>query len=76
MIFEIGNYKVEIKAHNMDLKDEKTDESTMNFLNLISLLAGEARGSYREKGLVGLERTAGKVADDVYRALKKLGLYD
>lgn len=76
MLFEIDDYKVEIKAFNTVMKDQSTDIATMNFVNLISLLAGEAQKSYREKDLGGLEKMAGRVSDQTFKALKKLGLYD
>lgn len=76
MIFEIEDFKVEIKAHHMVNKSMKTEEAMKYFINVIAMLASEASKGYKEEGADALSDWARRIANETHNSLRKLGFYD
>lgn len=71
----IDGYEVEIKVKaNYDTKASKF--TTQNFLNDLSILAGEARRSFERSELNALSDWANRVSKDIFDELKKQGVYN
>ena len=74
MKVNIGGYEVSISAkHSWMEKSNK--QSTLEFLNYLSIIFDEASASYANAGYDGSKRTCQKIADDLYNFNKEHGLY-
>lgn len=74
MLFKIDGYEIDIKAHK-DYKIRNNKRDTLDFLNWISMLAGEASKRYKSDCYDYLAKNAKKTSDDIFQQLKNLGVY-
>lgn len=70
----VDGYEVEIKAKR-SYETKATKETTVCFLNGLSILAAEAKERYTRIGANGLASWAGCVSDELYGVCEKAGAY-
>ena len=74
MKVNIGGYEVSLSAKHSWM-DKATKQSTLEFLNYLSIIFDEASSSYANSGYDGSQKTCHKIADDLYNFNNEHGLY-
>ena len=74
MKVNIGGYEVSITAKHSWMK-KANKQSTLEFLNFLSIIFDEAAASYANAGCDASKRTSNKIADDLYEFNREHGLY-
>lgn len=70
---KLGDYDVEINAHNGALKDHEKD--TLYLLNQLCIICGLAAGASRDHGYEGIAAGYHELQMDLYKACVENGLY-
>ena len=74
MKVNIGGYEVSISARHSWM-EKANKQSTLEFLNYLSIIFDEAAASYANGGYDGNQKTCHKIADDLYDFNREHGLY-
>ncbi len=70
----IGGYEVSISAKHSWM-EKANKQSTLEFLNYLSIIFDEAAVSYASGGYDSAKRSCNKIADNLYEFNREHGLY-